>query len=80
MPRFTKAVDIWALSSDERAKLAIGQWVYAGEPSALGRFYGEGAVTVVAWNGNARGRWASYQRALADYGATVRKAATERGR
>lgn len=79
MAKFVKTVDIWALSSEERAKLQPGQRVTAGEDGPRGRFYGEGSSTVVAWDGNARGRGAAYQRALADYGATVRRSARERG-
>lgn len=80
MARFSKAIDIWALSSGERQRLQPGQWVTAGPDGPRGRFYAEGRSTVVAWNGNARGRWSAYQRALADYGATVRKSAeSERG-
>lgn len=82
MPKFSKAVDIWSLSDTEMAKLAIGQWVYAGERSNAGRFYGVGpGGVVVAWSNNARGRWSSYHRALRDYGATVRaRPLTEGGR
>lgn len=77
MARFQPAIDIWALSDEERARLPIGQWVYAGDRSNLGRFYGQGASTVVAWLGNARskrnGSYQAYMTALRDYGATVRK-------
>ena len=66
MAKFAKAVDIWALDEGERLALQPGQRVYAGERDQKGTFYGEGAVTVVAWDGNAKGRWASYHRALAD--------------
>jgi hypothetical protein len=78
MAKFGKTVDIWALSSEERAKLQPGQRVMAGENGPRGRFYGEGRSTVVAWDGNARGRWAAYQRAVSDYAVAVRKSA-ERG-
>lgn len=75
MARFQKAIDIWTLNDSERARLPVGQWVYAGDRSNLGRFYGQGASTVVAWQGNCTGgpagHWARYQRALRDYGATV---------
>ena len=54
--RFTKTIDIWQLTSEERAQLQPGQWVKSGPHGSLGRFYGEGrASTVVAWTGNARG-------------------------
>lgn len=71
--RFTKAVDIWALSDSERASLPIGQWVYAGDKSNMGRFYGQGASTVVAWLGNARGSkdYRGYMATIARYGRNV---------
>lgn len=72
MARFTKAVDIWALDDAQRAQLQPGQWVYAGEPANKGRFYGQGASTVCAWLGNAKGRYRSYMATLADYGRSVR--------
>jgi hypothetical protein len=76
MARYQKALDIWPLSPEERAGLAIGQWVFAGEPENKGRFYGEGrASTVVAWLGNAkgkRGNYRAYMAAIRDYGRSVR--------
>ena len=70
--KYRTAIDIWQLDSAQRAALPIGQWVYAGDPSQKGRFFGEGAVTVVAWMGNAQGRYRSYMAALRDYGRSVR--------
>lgn len=69
--RYTKAIDIWKLDSNQRKALPIGQWVYAGEPNNKGRFYGEGRSTVVAWLGNGKGRWPAYCKALHNYGKTV---------
>lgn len=66
MARFTKTVDVWALSPEERAKLQPGQHVKAGE--ARGRFWGERkASTVVAWSGNSKGRGWGYHKALRQY-------------
>jgi len=54
--KFTKAKNIWQMTKDEMAKLPKGQWVYAGEKSSLGRFYGvrKSGVVVVAWKDNAK--------------------------
>lgn len=74
MSRFTRTVDIWALSPEERAKLQPGQWVKAGDrqDASKGRFWGErSASTVVAWSGNAKGRGWGYHKALREY-ATAR--------
>jgi len=72
--KFKPAINIWTLNDVERATLQIGQWVYAGDRSNMGRFYGQGRSTVVAWCGNGRGRWRSYTSAIRDYGRTVRSA------
>jgi len=83
MGKYQKTVNIWKLNPEQRRKLQIGQWVKAGDGGTIGRFYGEGATTVVAWLGNARGReggYNSYMAALRDYGrasmARVRQSAT----
>jgi hypothetical protein len=56
MPKFVPAFDIWTIPQEARAAIPRGQWVYAGDPANLGRFYGAtDAQTVVAWLGNARG-------------------------
>jgi hypothetical protein len=73
MARFVPTVDVWTLDETQRAALAIGQWVTAGPDGPKGRFYGQGASTVVAWVGNGRGRWRSYCASIRDYGATVRR-------
>jgi len=70
--KYQSAVNIWDLNDQERAALQIGQWVYAGERSNMGRFYGQGRSTVVAWCGNGRGRWVSYTQAIRDYARGVR--------
>lgn len=72
MARYTAAVDIWTLTDAQRAQLQPGQWVYAGTRDNVGRFYGQGASTVVAWRGNWKGRFKEYTRAISDYGSTVR--------
>lgn len=69
--RFQKTIDIWTLSEEQRAALQPGQWVIAGNGGSKGRFYGQGASTVVAWTGNARGRYRSYMATIRDYGKTV---------
>lgn len=76
MGKYTRTVNIWNLDTEQRRKLQIGQWVRAGYDGPIGRFYGEGAVTVVAWLGNARGHrkekggmgYQAYMTALYDYG------------
>lgn len=50
MCRFSKAVDIWKLTPEQISKLQPGQWVYANDPEVKGRFFGQGASTVVAWS------------------------------
>lgn len=66
--RYTPAVDIWALTPEQRATLQPGQWVTAGPEGPKGRFWGERQVsTVVAWQGNARGRSWVYHAALRAY-------------
>ena len=74
MARFRKALDIHALTPEERQRLQPGQVVYATDKGASGRFLGSnGRVDVVAWFGNARG-WRkrpggirAYNRTLRDY-------------
>jgi len=67
--RYTRAFNIWNLSDEQRKRIPIGQWVYAGDPSNKGRFYGQGRTTVVAWLGNGRGRWRSYCEMIKNYGS-----------
>ncbi len=54
--RYVKATDIHALNDTQRSALQVGQWVYAGDKSAKGKFLGvKGTGTVVvAWHGNAQ--------------------------
>ena len=73
MARYTKAVDIWSIDQEGRSRLQIGQWVTAGPGGQRGRFYGASSrSTVVAWLGNARGRYRRYMQTLRDYGRTVK--------
>lgn len=70
--KYTKAIDIWALSNKQRRALQPGQWVYAGVKEDKGVWLGiraNGAVGVVAWYGNAKGRksYKGYIRSLRDY-------------
>lgn len=50
MSKFLPTINIDNLSSEERKALQPGQWVRAGEDGPTGRFFGEGASTVVAWS------------------------------
>jgi hypothetical protein len=54
--KFTKAKDIWLMTTEQIKKLPVGQWVYAGDKNSLGRFYGvrSTGVVVVAWKNNAK--------------------------
>jgi hypothetical protein len=73
MARFQPAFNIWDIPESERSAIQPGQWVYAGDPANLGRFYGAtSAQTVVAWLGNAR----SHKRAprgVPGYFQTIRR-------
>ncbi len=82
MSRFFPAFDIWPLSDDQRAAIPAGQWVTAGPDGPKGRFFGQGATTVVAWVGNARGsrNYREYMRTIRDYGRGVRRSAANRGK
>lgn len=72
MAKFRPAVDVWALSQKERQRLQVGQWVYAGDPSNKGRWYGSnGRVDVVAWLGNARS-WKARKGGVRGYFAAIR--------
>ncbi|MDX0267646.1 hypothetical protein GOC13_07355 [Sinorhizobium meliloti] len=78
MAKFVPALDIHAIAPEDRQRLQIGQWVYASDPSAKGRFYGStGAHDVVAWLGNARawrrkqGGMPAYFRTIRDYGRSL---------
>tara|TARA_R110000824_G_scaffold70939_2_gene181854 strand:- start:190 stop:417 length:228 start_codon:yes stop_codon:yes gene_type:complete len=70
--QFVKALDIHSLTDNERAALQVGQWVYAGDKSAKGKFLGvtKGGSVVVAWHGSATRKGNKpneYYRALRDY-------------
>lgn len=47
--KYTKTIDVWALTETQRAKLHPGQWVTAG--TARGRYMGQkpSGTDVVAW-------------------------------
>jgi hypothetical protein len=36
--KFLKAMDIQALDDTQRKRLQVGQWVYAGNRSCMGKF------------------------------------------
>lgn len=69
--KFQKAVNIWSLSSEERAKLKPGQWVFAGQPVDKGVWCGQrsSGSDVVAWYGNAKNRksYNDYVKSLMQY-------------
>jgi hypothetical protein len=71
--KFTPAFNIWSVPVDLLKHAQPGQWVYAGDKSAMGRFLGvkkTGSV-VVAWLGNERGRGSKDARL--DYIRTLRQ-------
>lgn len=79
--RYAPAFNVWALPVELLAHAQPGQWVYAGDRSAMGRFLGvkRSGVVVVAWLGNERaqgGRSArrEYIRALRAYALGDRRA------
>jgi hypothetical protein len=68
--KFTKAIDIWTLTKEQMSKLMPGQWVYAGDRSGMGRFYGvrSTGVVVVAWKDNAKNNdYFTYCKTLNNY-------------
>lgn len=65
MTRYQPALDIWTLDDTQRAALQPGQWVYAGERSNMGRFYGQGAATGKAGSVNTPRRCATMGAAFA---------------
>lgn len=71
---FTKAVNVWSTDLDIKS-LQPGQWVYAGDRSAGGRFLGvkKSGSIVVAWNENAKrsGGYLGYVRALRNYAKSI---------
>lgn len=47
--KYTKAVDVWALSQEQRKQLQIGQWVLAG--GSKGQWLGQTSRSdVAAWH------------------------------
>lgn len=50
MALFTKTVDIWSMTPEQIAQLQPGQYVRAGKDGPVGRFFGQGSSTVVAWS------------------------------
>jgi hypothetical protein len=65
--KYTKAVDVWALSQDQRKQLQIGQWVLAG--SAKGQWLGQKASgsDVAAWHHEGIKGWKSKVTTLRAY-------------
>ena len=54
--KFVPAINVWGATPETLSALIPGQWVYAGDRSSMGRFYGvkKSGTVVVAWLGNAR--------------------------
>jgi len=78
MAKYTKTIDILSIPEGERSKLPIGQWVTAGDTKGpKGRFFGSGRTDVVAWMGNARGRYRSYMTFMHGYGQEVMRRAAQ---
>ena len=73
--RYTKPVNIWALSDIEIAMLQPGQWVYAGTSDNKGQFWGIGTrgTVVVAWYHNAKnsGNYKNYNKTLSMYAKSL---------
>jgi len=71
--RYTKVIDIGAMTEQQIRQLQPGQWVYTGTdgPAWRGRFWGvkPSGTVVVAWQGNATksGDWRHYQKQLRSY-------------
>jgi len=64
--KYTKAVDVWALSQEQRKQLQIGQWVLAG--SAKGQWLGQTARSdVAAWHHKGIKGWKSKVSTLRAY-------------
>ena len=69
--KYTKAVDVWALSQEQRKQLQIGQWVTAGSTagSAKGQWLGQKASgsDVAAWHHTGIKGWKSKVSTLRAY-------------
>ena len=65
--KYTKAIDIWALSSEERKQLQIGQWVLAG--GSKGQWLGqkESGSDVAAWHHKEIQGWKTKVKTLRSY-------------
>lgn len=77
MAIFVKTLDIWSLTDEQIAALQPGQYVKAGPNGGVGRFYGKGASTVVAWSSRIPSgkRRAEYLAKYIQYGREVRNRA-----
>jgi hypothetical protein len=55
--KYTKAIDVWALTQEQRQALQIGQWITAG--AARGQWLGQKASgsDVAAWHHNGIQGW-----------------------
>ena len=69
--QYTTPQDVWKMSTAQMQKLQPGQWVYAGDKSSKGRFWGvkKSGTIVVAWYMNAvnSGDYNGYQKTLKEF-------------
>lgn len=83
--KYAQAFNVWSVPVDLLAHAQPGQWVYAGDKSAMGRFLGvkRSGVVVVAWLHNERSQGdraarLGYLRGLRNYALGDRKQPTRR--
>jgi len=83
--KYTPAFNVWSVPKELLAHAQPGQWVYAGDKSAMGRFLGvkRSGVVVVAWLGNERNQGdraarLDYIRCLRNFALGDRKQSTRR--
>jgi len=66
--RYQPTLDIWNLTTDQRARLQPGQWVTAGGNKGIYLGTKPSGTEVVAWYGNAKARqYRDYIRTLRNY-------------
>ena len=73
--QYVKSMNIQALDEAQRKRLQVGQLVYAGNKSCVGKFLGvkRCGTVVVAWQGNAKkgGNVTGYWNSLRQYAKGV---------
>ena len=69
--KYQKPLDIWKMSDKEIKNLQPGQWIYAGDQSNKGKFFGmkKSGTVVVAWMGNVKQQasYSEYMKMLSNY-------------